>query len=116
MCRSCQPEVSHRILLIGGIQGQYDDICGMVNRLCHPQQLFEEYLRVGYFPINSLGRAELLHLLYSDSKTITRLQKPDKIYLHAPNMLYALGYGDKIGTIRECFFCKPGFRESFGGI
>ena len=54
--------------------------------------------------INSLGRAELLHLLYSDNKTITRLQKPDKIYLHNPNMFYALGYGDKIGTIRECFF------------
>ena len=43
------------------------------------------------------------HKLYSDSKTITRLQKPDKIYLHDPNMFYALGYGEKIGTIRECF-------------
>ena len=154
----------------------YDDICAETNKLCHPQPLFEEYLRVGYFPfydgeeeeyysrienvidfivgqelpqfcgvdaantrkvkaliqfladsvpyelniaklsarlelnkntvlsyINSLGRAELLLLLYSDSKTITRLQKPDKIYLHDPNMLYALGYGEKIGTIRECF-------------
>ena len=56
---------------------------------------------VGY--INSLGRAEMLHLLYSDSKTITRLQKPDKIYLHNPNMFYALGRGNKMGTIRECF-------------
>lgn len=155
---------------------RYDDICSEVNRLCHPQPLFEEYLKVGYFPfydgdeeeyysrienvidfivgqeltqfcgveaantrkvkaliqfladsvpyevniaklsarlelnkhtvlgyINSLGRAKLLHLLYSDSKTITRLQKPDKIYLHDPNMFYALGYGEKIGTIRECF-------------
>ena len=53
--------------------------------------------------INSLGRAELLHLLYSDSTNITRMQKPDKIYLHNPNMFYALGYGEKIGTIRECF-------------
>ena len=154
----------------------YDDICAETNKLFHPQPLFEEYLRVGYFPfydgdeeeyysrienvidfivgqelpqfcgvdpantrkvkaliqfladsvpyelniaklsarlelnkntvlsyINSLGRAELLLLLYSDSKTITRLQKPDKIYLHDPNMFYALGYGEKIGTIRECF-------------
>ena len=154
----------------------YDDICAETNKLCHPQPLFEEYLRVGYFPfydgdeeeyysrienvidfivgqelpqfcgvdpantrkvkaliqfladsvpyelniaklsarlelnkntvlsyINSLGRAELLMLLYSDSKTITRLQKPDKIYLHDPNMFYALGFGEKIGTIRECF-------------
>lgn len=154
----------------------YDDICAETNKLCHPQPLFGEYLRVGYFPfydgdeeeyysrienvidfivgqelpqfcgvdpantrkvkaliqfladsvpyelniaklsarlelnkntvlsyINSLGRAELLMLLYSDSKTITRLQKPDKIYLHDPNMFYALGFGEKIGTIRECF-------------
>lgn len=154
----------------------YDDICAETNKLCHPQPLFEEYLRVGYFPfydgdeeeyysrienvidfivgqelpqfcgvdpantrkvkaliqfladsvpyelniaklsarlelnkntvlsyINSLGRAELLLLLYSDSKTITRLQKPDKIYLHDPNMFYALGFGEKVGTIRECF-------------
>ncbi len=154
----------------------YDDICAETNKLCHPQPLFEEYLRVGYFPfydgdeeeyysrienvidfivgqelpqfcgvdpantrkvkaliqfladsvpyelniaklsarlelnkntvvsyINSLGRAELLMLLYSDIKTITRLQKPDKIYLHDPNMFYALGFGEKIGTIRECF-------------
>ena len=159
------------------VLSHYDDICNEVNKLCRPQSLFEEYLRVGYFPffdgneeeyysrienvidfvveqelplfcgiepsntrkikamiqyladshpfelniaklsarlelnkhtvlsyINSLGRAELLQLLYSDSKTITRLQKPDKIYLHNPNMFYALGYGDKIGTIRECFF------------
>ena len=158
------------------IMTNYDDICAEINRMCHPQPLFEEYLRVGYFPfydgeeeeyysrienvidfivgqelpqfcgvdaantrkvkaliqfladsvpyelniaklsarlelnkntvlsyINSLGRAELLLLLYSDSKTITRLQKPDKIYLHDPNMFYALGYGEKIGTIRECF-------------
>jgi predicted AAA+ superfamily ATPase len=158
------------------ILSRYDDIYAEVNRRCHPQALFEEYLKVGYFPfydgdeevyysrienvidfivdqeltlfcgvdtantrkvkaliqfiadsvpyelnvaklsarlelnkhtvlsyINSLGRAELLHLLYSDNNTITRLQKPDKIYLHDPNMFYALGYGEKIGTIRECF-------------
>ena len=28
----------------------YDDICAETNKLCHPQPLFEEYLRVGYFP------------------------------------------------------------------
>lgn len=158
------------------VLNHYDDICKEINSRCRPQPLFEEYLKVGYFPfydgdeeeyysrienvidfivdqeltlfcgvdtantrkvkaliqfiadsvpyelniaklsarlelnkqtvlsyINSLGRAELLHLLYSDNNTITRLQKPDKIYLHDPNMFYALGYGEKIGTIRECF-------------
>lgn len=162
---------------LSDILTHYDDICSDINKKCRPQPLFEEYLKVGYFPfydgdeeeyysrienvidfvvnqeltlfcgvdaantrkvkaliqfladsvpyelnieklsarlelnkhtvlgyINSLSRAELLHLLYSDNKTITRLQKPDKIYLHDPNMFYALGYGQKIGTIRECFF------------
>lgn len=161
---------------LSDILTHYDDIVNDMNKTCRPQPLFEEYLKVGYFPfydgneeeyysrienvidfivgqeltlfcgvdaantrkvkaliqfladtvpyelniaklsarlelnkhtvlsyINSLGRAELLHLLYSDSKTITRLQKPDKIYLHNPNLFYALGYGEKIGTIRECF-------------
>ena len=169
-------DIRFPIASLSEILTRHDDICNEVNRLCHPQPLFEEYLKVGYFPfydgneeqyysrienvidfvveleltqfcgvepantrkvkaliqyladsvpfefniaklsarlelnkhtvlgyINSLGRAELLQLLYSDSKTITRLQKPDKIYLHDPNLFYALGYGEKIGTIRECF-------------
>ncbi|MCR5444118.1 MAG: AAA family ATPase [Bacteroidales bacterium] len=53
--------------------------------------------------LNNLQRAELLHLLYSDNKSVTRMQKPDKIYLHNPNLFYALGQQGKIGTIRECF-------------
>ena len=153
-----------------------DSICDEVNAVCHPQSLFEEYLRVGYYPyydgneveyysrienvinfivehemtqfcgveasytrkikalllflaenvpyevniaklsaylelnkqtvlsyLGSLQRAELLHLLYSDNKSVTRMQKPDKIYLHNPNLFYALGQQNKIGTIRECF-------------
>ena len=153
-----------------------DDICLEINKLCRPQQMFEQYLRVGYYPfydgneeeyysrienvvsfiidqemtqlcgvdisntrkvkallmflaenvpyevniaklstylelnkqtvlgyLNGMQRAELLHLLYSDNKSVTRLQKPDKIYLHNPNMFYALGQQNKIGTIRECF-------------
>lgn len=153
-----------------------DDICAAVNTVSHPQPLFEEYLRVGYYPfydgndleyysrienvinfiieqeltqfcgidsaytrrikalllyladnvpfevniaklsaylelnkqtvlgyLGYLQRAELLHLLYSDNKSVTRMQKPDKIYLHNPNLFYALGQQGKIGTIRECF-------------
>ena len=53
--------------------------------------------------LSYLQRAELLHLLYSDNKSVTRLQKPDKIYLHNPNMFFALGQQRQIGTIRECF-------------
>ena len=155
---------------------QSDAICDEVNRLCNPVQLFQQYLRVGYYPfydgndeeyysrienvvsfiidqeitqlcgvdisntrkikammlflaenvpfevniaklsaylemnkqtvlayLAHLNRAELVHLLYSDNKSVTRLQKPDKIYLHNPNLFYALGQRFQIGTIRECF-------------
>lgn len=148
------------------------DVC----QVCRPQPLFEEYLRVGYYPfydgndqqyysrienvvsfiidqemtlfcgvepaytrklkamllfladnlpyevsiaklssyleinkttvlsyLSNMQRAELLHLLYADSKSVTKMQKPDKVYLHNPNMLYALGAQQQTGTVRECF-------------
>ena len=151
-------------------------VCEAVCSLCHPQALFEEYLRVGYYPffdgdeqeyysrienvvsfiidqemtqfcgveasytrklkammlflannlpydvniaklssylelnkttvlnyLSSMKRAELLHLLYADNKSVTKMQKPDKIYVHNPNMLFALGTEQNIGTLRECF-------------
>lgn len=53
--------------------------------------------------LSNLQRAELLHLLYADNKSVTKMQKPDKIYLHNTNILYALSQQSNIGTIRECF-------------
>lgn len=51
-----------------------------------------------------LDRAKLLHLLYSDLESLKRLQKPDKIYLENPNLLYALSLqGVNKGTVREVF-------------
>ena len=51
-----------------------------------------------------LGSAQLLSLLYCDLKSVKKLQKPDKIYLDNPNLLYALSYEEpKIGSVRECF-------------
>lgn len=154
-----------------------DSICDYVNSLCVPQKMFEEYLKVGFYPfydgieqeyysridnvisfiidqemtqfcgvepaytrklkamlmyladnlpyevnisklssyleiskltvlsyLSSLEKAELIHLLYADNKSVTKMQKPDKIFLHNPNLLYALGSIINIGTIRECFF------------
>ena len=153
-----------------------DSICEKVCKACHPQALFEEYLRVGYYPfydgdeqeyysrienvvsfiidqemtqfcgvepaytrklkamllflannvpydvsiaklssyleinkntvlsyLSSMQKAELLCLLFTDNKSVTKMQKPDKIYLHNPNMLYALSTEEKVGTVRECF-------------
>jgi hypothetical protein len=53
--------------------------------------------------MSSMQRAELLQLLYSDNKSVTKMQKPDKIYIHNTNMLCALTDHANIGTLRECF-------------
>ena len=51
-----------------------------------------------------LGDAKVLNLLYSDKKKISKLAKPDKVYLENPNLLYALAPGKvDIGTARESF-------------
>ena len=158
------------------ILGNADNICAEVNAKCRPVKMFEEYLRVGYYPfydgvemeyysrienvanfiidqeittfcgvdpaftlklkamllfladnlpyevnisklasyleinkntvvnyMNAMQRAELLHLVYSDNKSVTKMQKPDKIFIHNTNMLYALSSRLVTGTIRECF-------------
>lgn len=52
-----------------------------------------------------LDDARLLSLLYSDVNNVKRLQKPDKIYLENPNLLYALSSTQvNDGTLREVFF------------
>ena len=54
--------------------------------------------------LNYMSKAKLIQLLYSDMVNIKRLQKPDKIYIDNPNMLYAWSTTPvKIGTIREIF-------------
>lgn len=54
--------------------------------------------------LSGMKKAELLHLLYSKNASVTKMQKPDKIYVHNTNILYALATKENIGTIRECFF------------
>ena len=51
-----------------------------------------------------LHRAKLIHLLYSDLDSLKKLQKPDKIYMENPNLLYALSLNEvNKGTVREVF-------------
>lgn len=151
-------------------------ICDEVNAVCAPQKMFEQYLRVGFYPfydgdeseyysrlenvvnfiidqelvefcnietaytrklkamlmylaanspfevniaklatylelnkatvlsyLSSMARAELISLLYSDNKSVTKMQKPDKIYINNPNLQCMLSGDVKIGTLRECF-------------
>lgn len=54
--------------------------------------------------LNHLDNAKLINLLFSDNMSVKKMQKPDKIYLENPNLLYALATTPvNIGTARECF-------------
>ena len=55
--------------------------------------------------LNYLEDAKIINLLHSKSSSDAHLAKPEKIYLHHPNMVYAINREplDK-GTIRESFF------------
>ena len=52
-----------------------------------------------------LERARLIRLLNKPANSIAALQKPEKIYLHNPNLLYAFpGLNPEKGMLRETFF------------
>ncbi len=54
-----------------------------------------------------LEEASLIRRLFTDLKTVTDLQKPDKIYLDNSNLLYLLSLErPEIGTVRETFFAN----------
>jgi hypothetical protein len=55
--------------------------------------------------LHNLSDAGLIHLIYSSSKGISVLTKPEKIYMANPNLLFALGAsGTDKGNLRETFF------------
>lgn len=54
-----------------------------------------------------LNEAHLIRSLYRDASGITRLQKPDKLYLDNTNMIYALSpHSINTGNLRETFFAN----------
>ena len=52
----------------------------------------------------ALKRADLLLLLTDQTKNMKTLSRPEKIFLHNTNLMYAIGARTEIGTIRETFF------------
>ena len=54
--------------------------------------------------IHILGRAHLLNNLTARGKSLGRLAKPEKIYLHNTNLYFALGENPDTGSMRETFF------------
>ena len=64
-----------------------------------------------------MDRAELINLIYADNKSVTKMQKPDKIFIHNTNMLFALSSQNQTGTVRECFVVSqlsPGHSVEYG--
>jgi len=52
-----------------------------------------------------LDKADVIKLLYSEGRGDNVMQKPDKIYLQNPNLLYSLASSrPDIGNVRETFF------------
>jgi len=54
--------------------------------------------------MNHLAKAEIIYLLTSDKKGDGQLAKPEKIYLHNSNIMYAMNETPNIGNMRETFF------------
>lgn len=55
--------------------------------------------------INHLADTKLINRLFADSKGISLLQKPDKLFLENTNLSYAISYNNpNIGNLRETFF------------
>lgn len=51
-----------------------------------------------------LEKANIIHLLYHQSKGVSLLNKPEKIYLNNPNISYAHNDDINVGNLRESFF------------
>jgi len=57
--------------------------------------------------LHLLHKAELLHIIYKQNKSISTLTKPDKIWLHNTNLAYAISDDSPdIGNLRETFFIQ----------
>lgn len=57
--------------------------------------------------LHLLHKAELLHIVYKQNKSISTLTKPDKIWLHNTNLAYAISNElPDIGNLRETFFIQ----------
>ncbi len=59
------------------------------------------------YALQLLEKSELIYTLYKKSKSISVLNKPDKIWLHNTNLNYAISGGlVNTGNIRETFFLQ----------
>lgn len=71
--------------------------------------------------LSYLEEARLIRRLFTELDTTGDLQKPDKILLDNPNLIYTLSVRQpETGTVREAFFCNQlassGHRVEYGGL
>lgn len=71
--------------------------------------------------LKHMEEAALIRRLYTELNSIGDMQKPNKILLDNPNLLYTLSNETpQIGTIRETFFCNQlagaGHKIEYGGL
>ena len=71
--------------------------------------------------MKNLEEAKLIRRLFTDLSTTSDLQKPDKILLDNPNLIYTLSSVEpEVGTVRESFFCNQlasaGHQVEYGGL
>lgn len=99
--RNVSPANTRKIKALVGILSQSVpfevDITKLSSMIGLQRNTVVEYLKY-------LADAKILNLLYSDLLSVKKMQKPDKIYLESPNMIYALATDYvNIGTVRETF-------------
>ena len=52
-----------------------------------------------------LNEALLIKMIYSEKKGVNKFSKPEKIYLHHPNLMFSMTGGNTdVGNLRETFF------------
>lgn len=71
--------------------------------------------------MKDLEEAKLIRRLFTDLESTGDLQKPDKILLDNPNLIYTLSSVEpEIGTVRESYFCNQlagaGHKVEYGGL
>ena len=71
--------------------------------------------------MKNLEEAKLIRRLFTNLLTTSDLQKPDKILLDNPNLIYTLSsVRPEIGTVRESYFCSQlagaGHKVEYGGL
>jgi len=92
---------ARKLLQLLGIAAQSVPFKPNISKLANKTGIHRNSL-VNY--LHYLEKARLLHLLYPAGSSVSKLQKPEKLFLNNPNLAWAFGFDnpDK-GTLRETF-------------